>query len=208
MTESAFNISKYVGGVYYINLDKRVDRLGQIQSELVKMDISGARFCGITHAAGIVGCGYSHLTVLKNARSLGLKNVLILEDDFEFLVSKSDFEKAVSDFFGLGIHYDVLMLSYNIQRAQPFNGIVQRVYEAQTASGYIVNSAFYDRLIDLYERHIPLLEQTGMHWIHANDQIWKQLQGDASAWYAFNTRLGRQRASYSDNSLQFMDYGV
>jgi GR25 family glycosyltransferase involved in LPS biosynthesis len=157
---------------------------------------------------GIVGCGYSHLAVLKAARSLGLKNVLILEDDFEFLVSKSDFQKALSDFFALDIHYDVLMLSYNIQRAQPFNGIVQRVYEAQTASGYIVNSAFYDRLIDLYETHIPLLEQTGMHWIHANDQIWKQLQGDASAWYAFNTRLGRQRASYSDNSLQFMDYGV
>ena len=202
------DISNYVGGVYYINLDKRTDRLEQIKSELVKMNISGTRFCGIAHKMGIVGCGYSHLTVLKNARSLGLKNVLIFEDDFEFLVSKTDFENQIGDFFRSSLPYDVLMLSYNIQQAQPFNGLVQRVYDAQSASGYIVNSSFYDRLIDLYETHIPLLEQNGMHWIHANDQCWKLLQGDASTWYAFNIRIGRQRASYSDNSLKFMDYGV
>ena len=99
MTDFVFNISNYVGGIYYINLDKRLDRLEQIQSELVKMDISGVRFCAINHINGIVGCGYSHLAVLKTARSLGLKNVLILEDDFEFLVSKSEFQQALVDFF-------------------------------------------------------------------------------------------------------------
>jgi GR25 family glycosyltransferase involved in LPS biosynthesis len=208
MSESTFNISKYIDAVYFINLDRRVDRLIEIQTELAKMDISGIRFSAFPHNKGHVGCGYSHLEVLKIARERKLKNVLIFEDDFEFLVSKTQFQKEIKDFFESEIPYDVLMLSYNIKRAEPFNSIVQRVYEAQTSSGYIVNSSFYDCLIDLYETYIPLLEQTGMHWIYAIDQIWKQFQGDVSAWYAFNCRLGRQRESYSDNERGYTNYGV
>ena len=79
---------------------------------------------------------------------------------------------------------------------------------AQTASGYIVNESMYDRLIALYETNIPLLEQSKKHWIYANDQIWKQLQGSNSEWFATTVRIGKQRASYSDNAQSFQDYGV
>ena len=60
--------------------------------------------------------------------------------------------------------------------------------------------------IDLYEKNLPLLETTGKHWIYANDQIWKEIQAPYT-WYGFIKRLGRQRASFSDNSLEFMDRG-
>ena len=200
------------GDVYYINLDKRPDRLREICAELEKMDIRGVRFPAIEHASGIVGCGYSHLAVLKLARERKLKNVLILEDDFEFLVSKDEFYAILQDFFNSGIPYDVLMLSYNIIEAEAMkntkNPSIQRIISAQTASGYIVNESMYDRLIALYETNIPLLEQTGKHWIYANDQIWKQLQGPNSEWLATTVRIGKQRASYSDNSRSFQDYGV
>jgi GR25 family glycosyltransferase involved in LPS biosynthesis len=208
MSDSTFNISKYIDAVYFINLDRRIDRLIEIQNELAKMDISGIRFPAISYENGHIGCGYSHLEVLKIARERKLKNVLIFEDDFKFLVSKSQFQKEINDFFESKLDYDVLMLSYNIKCAEPFNSIVQRVYDAQTTSGYIVNSSFYDCLIDLYERHMPLLEQTGMHWIYAIDQIWKQFQGDVSGWYAFNIRIGCQRESYSDNERGYTNYGV
>lgn len=78
---------------------------------------------------------------------------------------------------------------------------------AQTASGYIVNSHYYDNIISLYEWAIPLLEQTKMHWEYANDIVWKDLQKNDN-WIGFKERQGKQMASYSDNSKQFQDYNV
>ena len=171
------------------------------------MGLSGERFAGIAATPGIVGCGLSHLAVLRLARDRGLKNVLILEDDFQFVVSKEQFWTRVGDFFERGIPYDVLMLSYSIQASQPIDDLIMRIEEADTASAYIVNACFYDALIELYEEAMPQLAATGKHWIWANDQIWKRLQ-PTSRWFATTLRLGKQRASYSDNSLQYMDRGV
>lgn len=196
-----------LGGVFYINLEKRKDRLLQIENELTTYGLPFERFEAIEMKPGIVGCGYSHLAVLKEARERGLPNVLIFEDDFEFIVDKTEFWSQINRFFEMRIPYDVLMFSYNIESSSPFNDLVFKVEAATTASAYLVNSYFYDDLIDLYDENIPLLKSTGKHWIYANDQIWKKLQ-PAAKWYAFNTRLGRQRGSYSDNSLEFMDRGV
>jgi len=195
------------GGVYYINLEKRADRRTFMENELSTMGLSGERFIGIERSPGIVGCGYSHLGVLKLARDLGLPNVLIFEDDFELIVDKATFWSNVNRFFDMRIPYDVLMFSYNIEKARDFNDFLYKVDAVTTASAYVVSSYFYDALIDLYEDALPLLQSTGKHWIYANDQIWKKLQ-PAAAWYAFKTRLGVQRGSFSDNSLEYMDRGV
>ena len=101
------------------------------------------------------------------------------------------------------------MLSYNLIKSSmtfeiPF---LTKVLEVQTASGYIVNESIYDKLIELYEYALPLLNSTRQHWIYANDQIWKQLQL-TSNWYCFTKRLGKQRASYSDNDKSFCDYNL
>ncbi len=100
------------------------------------------------------------------------------------------------------------MLSYNlIQKEEiPENDFIGRVIEASTASGYIVNNRYFDKLIELYEENIPILEKTGIHWIYANDQIWKPLQKE-DKWYYFTKRIGRQRAGYSDNSKGYVDLG-
>jgi hypothetical protein len=132
--------------------------------------------------------------------------VLIFEDDFEFVVTPDEFWKAINGFFAKGLRYDVLMLSHLIKKSFPFDNDLVKVNEAQTASGYLVNSYFYDVIIDLYEKNLPILETTGKHWIYANDQIWKEIQASYT-WYGFIKRLGRQRASFSDNSLEFMDRG-
>jgi len=199
--------SEHFGGVFYINLAKRTDRRQEIETELNSVELPFERFEGIERSPGIVGCGYSHLAVLKEARERGLPNVLIFEDDFEFLVPKNEFWINVNTFFESRIPYDVLMFSYNIEKSRPFNNLIFKVDATTTASAYLVNSYFYDTIIELYEENLPLLESTGKHWIYANDQIWKKLQ-PAAKWYAFNIRLGRQRGSYSDNSLEFMDRGV
>ena len=202
-------MSNHIDKIFYINLDKREDRKLEIEAELSGFDLldNAERIPGIfTPGQGILGCTMSHLHAIKLAKERGYSNVLILEDDFQFTISKSEFEDQMRVFFEEGLSFDVCMISYNIQRSEPSSyPFLTRVLEAQTASGYIVSSCFYDKIIELYEWAIPLLSQTKEHWNYANDQCWKRLQPD-SRWYCFTMRCGRQRAGYSDNSDQFEDH--
>lgn len=208
-------MSHNINHIFYINLDYREDRREEIEGEIEKYDLTEKteRFAGIrVMEQGILGCTKSHLAVLKLAKERGYKNVLILEDDFEFVLSKEEFETSLQIFFDSGIEYDVCMLSYLLQKENEIDDIVEecpilnRVIEAQTASGYLVNEKYYDTIIALYEWAWPLLEETKAHWLYANDQCWKSLQ-KKDRWFYFKNRIGKQRASYSDNSMSFMDYG-
>ena len=191
--------------IYVINLDHREDRLAEISKELGDMGLTFKRFPAIKTTPGIVGCGFSHLAVLKEARERNLPHVLIFEDDFMFTVDKETFYERMK----IEEPFDVIMLSYGMNASAPYKPGLLKVIDAQTTSAYIVHSRFYDALIDLYEEAIPLLQSTGMHWIYSNDQIWKKLQ-PAAQWFALEPRLGRQRPSISDCSHvpEFRDYGV
>ena len=201
-------MSNLIEKIIYINLDQRQDRKVQIEDELEKYQLTAQRFKAIKHEEGIVGCGFSHLAVFKLAKKNGYKNILILEDDFMFLVSKEELENSLNRFFQeVGNNYDVCMLTnsnteYNIPSKYPF---LNKVYKSSNASAYIINGDYLDKLIDLYEYNIPLLEETRMHWIFANDVCWQKLQ-ETDTWYVFNPRLGKQRAGYSDNAKSHMDY--
>ena len=198
---------EHIAGAFYINLDRRTDRRAEFEGECAAMGICVERFPAIVDPTGFIGCHKSHLEVLKKARCQGLHNVLIFEDDFKFIVSKEEFESNLNAFFDSNIEYDVLMLSYLLNNGEPHNEIVGRVKEAQTASGYIVHSRFYDTLIDNLETNLAGLIDTHRHWIHLNDQCWKQLQPCAQ-WFYFQKRIGIQRPSYSDLSNRFAEYNV
>uniref|UniRef100_A0A6C0I0A0 Methyltransferase FkbM domain-containing protein n=1 Tax=viral metagenome TaxID=1070528 RepID=A0A6C0I0A0_9ZZZZ len=200
------NTIKKISHIFYINLNKRTDRKEEIENELFKYITpcicdNYERFPAIETAGfGILGCGQSHLAVLKLAKERNYNNVLILEDDFTFIISKEDFKNELNAFFSLNIDYDVCMLSYNIQKYEEYVfPNLYKIIEAQTASGYIVNSHYYDTLIELYESAMIELDRTKMHWVYANDQIWKSLQKKDN-WYCFKNRIGIQRDGFSDNS--------
>jgi GR25 family glycosyltransferase involved in LPS biosynthesis len=194
----------------YINLKKRTDRREFIENELNRYQLDWERFEAIeTPTSGILGCCISHLMVLQIAKERNYENILILEDDFTFLVSKEELDSYLKEFFMLKLNYDVCMLSYNVQQYSEIPGIniVNKVVEAQTASGYIVNKHYYDKLINILKFTIPLLYQTKQHWLYANDQIWKSLQLTDN-WVYFKQRIGKQRFGYSDNSESYceLDY--
>ena len=201
-------MSHNIDKIFYINLDKRTDRREEIEQELNQMELSYERFPAIHNSSGSVGCGYSHLSVLKIARDRGYKNVLILEDDFTFLVSKLELEIQLEQLFNSFNEFDVCFLSYGCNNFEdiPDKAFIKRVLDAQSASGYIVNEKCYSKLIDLYETCIPLLEETGQHWNYANDVCWRPLQKQ-DMWICFDKRMGKQRAGYSDNSNTFTDFG-
>ena len=204
--------TNHIGGIVYINLDRRPDRKTSIETELANMGITDyERFTAIERppGQGIVGCGYSHLAVLKLAKERQYPNILIFEDDFYFTVSKDELRKSMAEFFesDISTDYDVCMLSYNLHNSQdcPDTPFLKRVTYAQTASGYIVHSRYYDTLIQLYEWAIPLLESTGKHWVYANDIVWADLQ-KKDKWYCFSQRIGKQLPGFSDNAGREMTY--
>ena len=200
-------MSHNIEKIIYINLERRVDRLHEITEELTKFNLVGERFNAIPNSKGIVGCGYSHLEVLKIAKQRGYKNILILEDDFTFLVPKEKLEEELTRLFEKEIPFDVCMLAYNLKESETsvHGDFLKRVLSAQTASAYLVNSHYFDTLINLYNIAIPLLEKTERPQIYANDQVWKRLQRKDN-WVCFTTRIGKQRASYSDNENKLVNY--
>jgi glycosyl transferase family 25 len=200
-------MSHNIDKIIYINLLKRVDRKNEIENELNTFGLDYERFQAIeTPGFGILGCGLSHLSVLKLAKERQYKNILILEDDFTFIVTKEEFEKQLTMFFSSNIDYNVCMISYNLSKKTDSEyDFLWKSLDVQTASGYIINSNYYDKLIDLYEWAMPLLEQTKAHWLYANDVVWKKYQLNDN-WYCFKTRIGKQRPSWSDNTDSFAEY--
>jgi GR25 family glycosyltransferase involved in LPS biosynthesis len=170
------------------------------------MDIKAERFSAIDRKPGIIGCTASHLAVIKRAKEEGWPNVLIFEDDFMFLVDKHTFENNLRNFFSSNIYYDVLLLGYNLKgTSEQINEFISRGHDIQAPSGYIVKNTFYDKLINTWESALENLIATNMHWLYANDQSWKILQ-TANKFLYFNTRIGKQRGSWRDNSECYMEY--
>lgn len=193
----------------YINLDKRIDRREEILGEFKKIGIPEEkiyRISGVECAFGALGCTLAHINALKFAHEKGFKHFIIFEDDFTFVVNAEIFNKNLEDFFNLNLDYNVAMLGYNIQKSEPFNEIVGYAREAQTASCYLVNGGYTDTLKNCLSEGARYLASTGKHWLYINDQYWKKLQHEG--WYYFMTRIGIQRAGFSDCAGAFRDYGV
>ena len=96
------------------------------------------------------------------AKQNNYKNILILEDDFTFTVSKDTFEEQIDLLFNSNINFDICMLSYNLIKfkTNDEHTFLHNVLEAQTTSGYIINENMYDIMIDLYSWTLPLLDST------------------------------------------------
>jgi len=201
------NNTKYTA--FYINLDTRVDRKNQIENEFKKQDfINFNRFNAIKNKKGYIGCSKSHLECLKIAKQNKYPNVIIFEDDFEFLVGKKEFHNILNHL--LNIDYDVFILSYNtslknIKKTK--DALINKIKNTQTASGYIVNEKYYDILIKNFEDGLYLLETTDKYSKYAIDQYWKQLQ-EKDKWFCYIKRIGKQRESYSDIEKRNVKYKV
>jgi len=192
--------------ILYINLDKRTDRRRAIESELERMGLRGERLRALDTAPyGFIGCAYTHITALRMARERGWPHVLILEDDFQFIVDRevlSGLMEAVAD-----RAFDVLLLAYNLRHSDRIDAVVGRTEHSFTASGYLVSRHYYDTLIAKFEEALANLACTRNPQIHAIDVVWRRLQA-RDRWLHFHTRVGIQRPGFSDIELRDVDYEV
>lgn len=192
----------------YINLDKRTDRNEELLEQLNMIQFPKEkimRFSAICSSLPLVGCCLSHAAVLKLAHDKGYSNVLILEDDCNFIDNPEKINTTMNSFFTEFKDYDALLLtkgSYKVEDCQ--SHLFERCIKSSNAVAYLVSNKIILPLSMTIEEGARKLRETGEHWNCANDQVWCKYM-EQGKWYSVKDKLCYQRPSYSDLSGCYVD---
>lgn len=184
--------------VIYINLDERTDRRVNAEKEFKKIGIdSPTRFKAIKLANGALGCSMSHLKCLDLAKTNNFDNILICEDDIEFLDPEL-FLSQLKKFMESNDRWDVVLIAgNNMIPYVPVNETCIKIYNCQTTTGYIVKKTYYDTLIQNYKEGISKLLKDPTNNDYKIDKYWLNLQR-IHKWYLIIPLTIVQREDYSD----------
>ena len=200
---------EYIDTFYFINLDRRPDRLKQIMSELEKMEIPKEnliRVQGFDNKIGILGCGKSHIQAVSHFIESGKERCMIFEDDFEFTETKEKVNEVLTNIFSSGVEIDCLMLAGKdncVLAIDPTqNTVAQRVFFATCPSCYVLTKKYAPGLLNNLSEGAAKQEK----WINTfdepenafnNDYYWIYEQVSRNYYFTI-PKLGRQRDSPSD----------
>ena len=197
-----------INHAYYINLENRTDRKEHVEAELTKIGIKAERFNAIKlpNGNGALGCSMSHLKCIENAKNNNWDHVLVVEDDITFLDSEL-FIKQLNKFFKVYNNWDVILISgSNYKPYIKIGNFCIKVFRCQTTTGYIVNSSYYDKLIDNYRDGINnLMKEPKKTNQYSIDKNWFRLQ-EKDSWYLITPLTVIQREDYSDIEKKKISY--
>jgi len=177
--------------VVYINLERRKDRLVQIQQELSNFPPEKVqRFDAISHEKGLIGCVKSHIAVLELAISQNWKNVLIVEDDMQW---SSNFSEVVLRKL-LSQSYDVIGLGGTLVN---YNRNTYKASFFSTTTAYVISNHYYSVLLENFRQGCQKLVESYEPQKYALDRYWQQIQARDN-WYIIMPPICIQRPSYSD----------
>ena len=193
--------------VHYINLEERKDRKELVESELNELCWEYERFNAIKNEIGIIGCGMSHLKLIKLAKEKNLDYIVVLEDDIQFM-RKSWYNKKITEIINSDFNFDVFLLGGNLRPPlYKINENICKITKSFTTTGYIVKQHYYDTLINNIKEGIQLLLKNpdGEYNSNAIDCHWMKLQAKDN-WLIIMPRTITQRPIYSDIEQRYTDY--
>ena len=209
-----------IDGPYYINLDHRNDRKILIEEEFKRLNISSfVRIPAIyTPGDGATGCLASHIKALETSPESS-DAIWICEDDIEFKVDRATLDSCIVEF--MNSDAEVLCLGYNSRSEIEYSSLLKHTKDLQTASCYIVKTAFRPILLELWksvlEYRINKVEHPYKHLYmnlpirkaeyEVSDQCWKVLQ-QSHVFVIPKIRCLIQRSSYSDIEQRVVNYCV
>lgn len=213
--------SKKIDKIFYINLDTRKDRRKHIETlirEYFDPSLSkSVRIPGIiydgefinnnTSNRGAIGCSLSHIEALKQVLNDKSQNIMILEDDFAFNISKERFDQLLNLFFDNIHDYNLLLLNtYSATYHNTNHSDIFKVSHSCCTGAYIISQKFIETFIFDIEKATELLK-TGDRYKGCIDEMWKKYQGntDQNKVYTFDNqrkRIGYQLSGYSDIALK------
>jgi len=203
----------FIDTFYFINLNRRKDRLEQIIGELNKMEIPLQKVIRVEateHKFGSLGCVKSHIRTITEFIKSGKNKCLIFEDDFEFTETKEKVNEVLTKIFST-VDFDCILLSLLPDKkvtssTEYYTGIIY----AATAAGYILTKEYaplllqnfiegetkHEKWINMFaEPEISL--QLDCYW------IWEQIK---RKFILTIPQLGKQRDSPSDISGTQQNY--
>ncbi len=195
----------YFDSIFYINLEHRKDRKQKLLRQLEKLDVKKEKIIRIPAVLdplnGARGCALSHIKALDLAIEKKLKNVLILEDDCEFVQTKTSINKLIKYFFDIVHSWDVLYLGdYLLKYEQTQYPKIKRVIKALRTHAYAVNQDYMENLKKCFNEAYDILKNQASFsesFFFAIDRYWSKLQAK-DKWYKLDITLIKQSRSYSD----------
>jgi len=192
--------------ILIINLKHRTDRKQEMLHELAKFNLSKNKVIFIDaiydSIDGARGCTKSHIKCIEYAQTHCLKNVMILEDDYDFTENKATFEELLCKFLVSNVKWDALLFYQSIH-GPPVNmkTTVPNVYInlwSQSTAAYVVNSTMYSDFIDMAKQSLKLNRgPIDFHWNTLRNRY---------NWFVIKGTVGNQRSSFSDIEKKKMNY--
>jgi len=212
-------INEYFDKVICINLAKRYDRWEEMQEQFNKHKIKVSRFNAIdgnpmgwksenfagkeTSFNGAMGCIASHVNVYSLAKQNGWKNVLIIEDDCDFIDNLNEmFEESIKT---LPNKWDLLYFGGVHETRggkfvpEKFNKYFVRAKRIITTTCYAVNHTAYDLILDTVLKKKPYFDCPIDTYLGAYIQ-------PSLKTYAYHPPIAWQRPSHSDIQNAHRDY--
>jgi len=210
-------LNEYFDKIYCINLDRRVDRWEECQKIFSKHNLEVERFSAIDGSKENYNLGYpydselagaiSHTKVIEKAKELNFKNVLILEDDVDFI---NNLEKLFNNFINdVPKNWDGILFGGNhVGGYTHLNDNIIKVNRSYALHAYGLNSKVFSETIDYMNSRIQNVIDYGKDVIKtsvAADFFMADLQR-INNWYCFRPHLAWQRAGFSDIQNTIMHY--
>lgn len=205
-------ITDYFQGVYVVNLPERTDRRKFIVKELEsvgipltpdKVEIFPAirpNEAGGFSSIGARGCFSSHVAILKQAKKLGLTNILILEDDLEISPKfRTDQAKIIEQLCQQDWDFAYFGHVEEVGEKSPV-ALVPFSDAMMTTHFYAVNGKIFDSLLEFLEalQHRPAGHpDCGPMHLDGAYSTFRAQNPDVIALIA-SPNLGWQRSSRSD----------
>lgn len=196
-----------------INLDKDKKRYQETVSQLIECGVNCDKIVRIDAIYerwnGHFGCGQSHVKALEYAITHNLKNVVIVEDDFNITSDVNTVNKLITTFVSNIKDWDVLDLSpFSAKKKDTDIDNISRLEYSTTTTGYAVNNNYYDTLLKNRKESVKLLKEQTHNYVKkcekednckrivwstgiAIDQYQNRLQNKHN-WYAFKNNIADQ----------------
>jgi GR25 family glycosyltransferase involved in LPS biosynthesis len=191
---------------YFINLERRNDRLREIVEEFTKMNMPLEKIVRVNafeHKIGVIGCSKSHIWTIKHFIDSCKERCMILEDDFKFTETREKVDEVLRAIFSSGVEIDCLLLSGTpISVSNVSNPYLLKINYATTTAGYILTKEYAPKLLHNFMEGIEKQEK----WVSAFnepenvfnlDVYWGHEQNRRNFYLTVPT-LGQQRDSPSD----------
>lgn len=189
---------------FYINLKKRTDRKNLFEKLKQKFNFFKdiQRFEAIEHDNGAIGCGKSHIEVLKLLSNVKENYVAVLEDDL-IVIDENHLNSFIKDFEKVKNtpYWDIIILTPYAKKldSKPFmkQNNFFRIFNNKTTTGMIIKKKWLHNLIDSHEEAIKSLENNLPGKKFAIDQYWCKLQTKHN-FYCYNKWCFGHLPGYSD----------